>query len=214
MHVPRPLDTNFRKQRQMTLFANMRTLLATSRTFVRDQRGASAIEFAVIVPILLIMYIGTMELGQGIETNKKVARAASMIGDLVTQEQTFTKTELDGILVVGESVLQPYYRSKPTITITAIKIDGAKKATVAWRRKIEAGATSGTGATTETMVVPNQLNVANTFLIKVDTDLNYQPVLTYDPNNKGYGSIFANIPMREGYYLRPRQSPEVSCSDC
>lgn len=165
---------------------------------------------------MLIMYLGTMELGQGIETNKKVARSASMIADLVTQEQTLTKTELDGILVVGKSILQPYYRSRPKITITAIRLDNASPpvARVVWRRKIENGVTSGDKPTSETIVVPAQLRSPSSFLIKVETELRYLPVVTWSSGTNNWGQVFTQINMREGYHLRPRQSAEVTCSDC
>ena len=38
----------------------------------RDRRGVAAVEFAFIAPILLTLYLVTMEVAQGIETNKKV----------------------------------------------------------------------------------------------------------------------------------------------
>ncbi len=87
-----------------------------------DRRGVAAIEFALVAPLLLCMYFVTMEVSQAIETNKKVSRIASMVADLVTQQQTTTKAEVDAIMNIGQSLLTPYYRSKPTITITAIEI--------------------------------------------------------------------------------------------
>ena len=51
-----------------------------------DRRGAAAIEFAFIAPLLLSMYLVTMEVSQAIEVNKKIARVGSMVADLVTQQ--------------------------------------------------------------------------------------------------------------------------------
>ncbi len=200
----------------MTFLGSLQSLAKSVQTFVRDRRGASAIEFAFVIPIMLIMYLGTMELGQGIETNKKVARSASMIADLVTQEQTLTKSEIDGILVVGESILQPYYRSRPKITITAIRLDSATppEGKVVWRRQIENGLTSGDTPASETISVPAQLRTPNSFLIRVETELAYLPVITWTAGDNNWGQIFSQINMREGYNLRPRQSAEVTCSDC
>lgn len=198
---------------KIQMFAN------SARSFVKDNSGASAIEFAFVLPLLLVMYLGTMELGQGIEANKKVSRSAAMIGDLVTQSQTLTRQEIDGILVVGDSIMQPYYRSRPTITITAIRIDASSVARVAWSRKIVAGNTSGGTAVGTTVTVPSQLRTANTFVVKVETTLQYKPVLTWNADTKsfggaGYSAGFTDIPMAESYYLRPRQSAEVICTGC
>ena len=114
------------------------------RRLIGDRRGVAAIEFAFIVPLLLSMYFVTMEVSQAIETNKKVSRVGSMVADLVTQQQTITKAELDAIMAIGESLLQPYNRSKPTITITAIEItdEATPKVKVVWSRKLVNGGLS------------------------------------------------------------------------
>ena len=92
------------------------------RRLIGDERGVAAIEFAFIAPVLLSLYFVTMEVSQAIEVNKKVGRVASMVADLVTQQTEIRPTELDAILKIGESILQPYNRSKPTITVTAIRM--------------------------------------------------------------------------------------------
>ena len=59
--------------------------------FWSDRRGIAAVEFALIMPILLIMYFLTMEASQAIETSKKVSRIGSMVADLVTQQTSVVK---------------------------------------------------------------------------------------------------------------------------
>ncbi|TIO04469.1 MAG: pilus assembly protein, partial [Mesorhizobium sp.] len=71
--------------------------------FCLDRRGVAAIEFAFIVPVLLIMYFITMEASQAIETSKKVSRIGSMVADLVTQQTSVTKADLDAIMKIGTS---------------------------------------------------------------------------------------------------------------
>lgn len=206
----------------MTLSSLFQPAFSRCRSFARDNRGASAIEFAFIVPLLLVMYLGTLELSQGIEANKKVSRSAAMIGDLVSQESTFTKETLDDILTIGEQILLPYYRSKPTITITGIRID-AGIATLQWRRKISNGVTSGSGTPLIPVLVdvPAAMRTTNTFLVKVETVLEYKPVLTWNNNTKNLGtggtsytSAFTSIPMAESYFFTPRQATTISCSNC
>ena len=90
--------------------------------FCSNRRGVAAVEFALIVPILLVMYFMTMEASQAIETSKKVSRIGSMVADLVTQQPTIVKADLDAIMKIGTSTIQPYNRSTPNITITAIQV--------------------------------------------------------------------------------------------
>ena len=89
---------------------------------LHDRRGVAALEFALVVPLLMAMYFVTMEVSQAIEANKKVSRIADMVADLVTQQQEIRKSELEAIMRIGEATIQPYNRSQPSITITAIQV--------------------------------------------------------------------------------------------
>ena len=189
------------------------------RRFIGDKRGVAAIEFAFIAPILLSLYFVTMEVAQGIETNKKVGRVGSMIADLITQQPELGKADLDAIMQIGSSILQPYNRSQPKIIVTGIQItdDTLPKVQVAWSRKLEDGKFTRDAIVGTTTTVPDNLKIKNTFLVRVESDLSYQPVLTWTANQKtslGLMSAFDNIAMRETYYLRPRMSTDISCGDC
>jgi len=188
----------------------------SARRLATDRRGVAAIEFAFIAPVLLSLYFVTMEVSQGIEVNKKVGRVGSMVADLITQQQTISKSELDAILQIGGSILQPYNRSQPTIIVTAIQItdENSPKVVVAWSRKLQGGAASA-GPTTAT--VPDTLKIRNTFLIRVQSNLAYKPVIAWTADQKkvlGLAAAFDGIAMSEEYFLRPRISTTIACSDC
>lgn len=188
--------------------------------FTGNKRGVAAIEFAFIAPVLLSLYFVTMEVSQAIETNKKVGRAASMIADLITQQHnTISKSELDAIMQIGASVMQPYARSNPEFIVTAIEItdETTPKVKVAWSRKLKNGTASADAAPGTNTTVPEKLKVKGSFLIRVATNLEYKPIITYSTEQKeglGLSAAFDNISMSEKYHLRPRQSPTISCSDC
>ncbi len=188
-------------------------------SFLTDRRGVAAVEFAFIAPVLLSLYFVTMEVSQAIETNKKVGRIASMTGDLVAQQQSITKSGVDAIMQIGGSILQPYNRSSPTITVTAIRIsdDTTPKVTVDWSRKYSSSGFSQAAAKGSTTTVPSQLKIKGTYLIRVQSSLAYKPVITWAAEDKpalGLTAAFDGISMSETYYLRPRMSQEVSCTDC
>lgn len=187
--------------------------------FLGERSGVAAIEFAFIAPVLLSLYFVTMEVSQAIEVNKKVGRIASMVADLTTQQQSTTVTELDAILKIGESILQPYNRSSATVTITAVQItdEESPKVVVAWSRKLQNGTTGADAAAGTTTTVPDKLKIRDTFLIRVESALSYKPVITWTADQKqvlGLAAAFDGIAMSETYYLRPRMSSTVSCSNC
>jgi Flp pilus assembly protein TadG len=187
--------------------------------FCRDRRGVAAVEFAFIVPVLLAMYFLTMEASQAIETNKKVSRLGSMVADLVTQLQAVTPAELDAIMQIGDSSLRPYSRSTPEIIITAIQVtnEPTPRVLVAWSRKMVGGAFSPGAAKNSVTTVAPQLNVRGTFLIRVESKLAYEPIITWSADSEkrlGFSSAFNSISMGETYFLRPRRSPTITCDNC
>jgi Flp pilus assembly protein TadG len=187
--------------------------------FGRDRGGIAAIEFAFIAPILLAMYFLTMEVSQAIETNKKLSRVGSMVADLVTQQGSVTKADLNAIMQIADSTLLPYHRSKPTITITGINISGTAplKATVEWSRKVTNGTYAAGAANGTEVTMPTSLMIPNSFLVRVVSDLDYKPVITWAADGKsvlGLTAAFDSLSMGETYYLRPRMTTTISCSDC
>lgn len=194
-------------------------LVTRLKALVGDRRGVAALEFALVVPLLLCMYFVTMEVAQAIETNKKVSRVGSMVADLITQQQTITKSEVEAVMAIGEATLQPYNRSKPKISVTAIQItdETTPKVKVVWSRKLVNGAFSVDAAKDSITTVPTALKIKGSFLIRVTSSLGYKPVITWAAEDKpalGLMAAFDGISMAETYYLRPRMSSTVPCADC
>lgn len=187
--------------------------------FFKDRRGVAAIEFAFIAPVLLAMYFVTMEISQGIETNKKVSRVSSMVADLVTQRPFVNAADLQAIMAIGASTLQPYNRSAPKIVITEIALsdDTNPTATVVWSRQIDDGVYGVGEAENDTTEVPNSLKIPGSFLIRVESSLNYLPMIAWAADRKqtmGLSAAFDSIAMSETYYLRARMSQTVECQAC
>jgi len=200
--------------------ARPRGAMTRLAAFLHDRRGVAAIEFAFIAPLLLTLYFVTMEVAQGIEANKKVSRIGSMVADLVTQQPSqTTKDVIDPIMEIGAAILQPYGRTRPTIEITGIEITKEEnpRAIVKWSRKMVDGAFSkGPDAETE-IDVPAELKIADTFLVRVSAQLDYRPVVAWTAEQQtsmGLLGAFDNIDMDEAYFLRPRMSTKIICTDC
>jgi Flp pilus assembly protein TadG len=187
-------------------------------TFMRDRKGAAAVEFALIAPLLLTLYFVTMEVSQGIDTNKKVSRLGSMVADLVAQQPSITNTEdLDAIMRIGEAILQPYGRTRPAIEIAGIQLDKDGKATVAWSRKMVAGTVVASPGKGTPATGPAEVKIPETFLIRVSAQLGYLPVIAWNATERaGIGLLggFDRIPMDEIWHVRPRMTNTITCADC
>ena len=195
-------------------------ILRRLAAFARDRKGVAAVEFAFVAPVLLTLYFVTMEVAQAIDTNKKVSRVGSMVADLVTQQPSETnKADVEAIMRIGEAILQPYGRTRPSIQITGIEITPGSdpKAIVRWSRKMVNGAFSVGVAKNTEVTVPESLMIAGTFLVRVSSQLDYRPVIAWTAEQKtslGLLGSFDNINMDEVYHLRPRMTNQIICKDC
>lgn len=82
--------------------------LPVTKQFFGGRRGVAGIEFALIAPILVLIYLGLVEITMGIGVNKNPGRVTSMVADLVTQQATVSTTDLSNIMQIGQATLLPY----------------------------------------------------------------------------------------------------------
>lgn len=176
---------------------------AILKRFRADQSGVAAVEFAFIAPILLIMYMGTMELSQGIQLNKRLSRSATQVADLVAQASEINTGELDDIMQIGASILQPYDRTEQVIIVSQVYITPSLVPDVSWTRRMGNNSVPfDAGSITD---IPNNLKIADTYLIRVDTNIHYEPITQWS---------IAGVDMSETYYIRPRVESDVDCTNC
>ena len=85
--------------------------LQKSRRFLTHlrcrQEGVAAVEFALILPVMLLMYFGSAELTKGILINRKVTIATRSISDLLAQTQSppVTDATINQIFSAGNAVM-------------------------------------------------------------------------------------------------------------
>lgn len=74
--------------------------------FKRNEKGVVTIEFALIMPILIIMYLGMFQISMVIIQSRHVSHSASVMADLATQGLSVNEREAANIMQAGLSVLQ------------------------------------------------------------------------------------------------------------
>lgn len=178
--------------------------------FKQDSKGVAAVEFALIFPIMLALYLGSVEISGAFQTNKNVGKTASTVGDLITQQDRITRSELTSIAEIGEALLFPYQETSPTITMVGIQIDNdpTAAARVAWSARFRNGALSRPLSAGQIINIPSRLRIPGTFIVQSRAELDYKPIVTWSTETGGV------IDMEEIYYLRPRLSDAVICADC
>ena len=170
----------------------------STRRFATDRNGVSAVEFALILPLMLGLYLGGVEFGDAFSIKRKVTRVTSSLGDLVTQSKTISDTDMSHILDAAESVVAPYPSNLLQMKVTGISIDQNGVGRVAW-----SDARNDTPHAKDSVIaVPSSLQLANSFLVTAEITYEYTPTIGY--------KLTGSIDLSDQFFLRPRRSAEVN----
>jgi Flp pilus assembly protein TadG len=179
----------------------------------RDKRGNAAIEFAVIVPVMLTMFFGVVEFSSAVAVNRKISLAAEELADLGARYQAIGDTDIDNFFKIAKAVITPYSATELKATITEIYVDPA---TGLGRAQWSKGDTTRLPGTI--VPVPDNLIARDNkskilddqYLIFAETAYQYKPAV-------GYLIAMTGIPLSDKSYMRPRlincvfYSPEIVC---
>ena len=175
------------------------------RSFKRDREGASAVEFAILAPLLITLYFGCVEITDGIAADRKVTLTAGALANLTSQSQTITVDGMTNILNASAAIIKPYSVGNLAATITCLKIDADGNAKVKWSATLN-GTARADGAS---VTLPSAaLAVPNSYLVWSEVSYNYTPVVGY--------TITGSLSLSDQMFMSPRVSPPVynskSCS--
>lgn len=166
---------------------------------IRDRRGLAAVEFALTLPFLLLIYFGGVELTQGVTLNRQVALTSTTLATIVSQYTTISaSTQLADILSASTQILAPYGSGTPKVVVSLITIDANKNATITWSQTLHGTAHIVNAPVT----VPPNLDIANTTLILSETSYAYAPA--FDFMGAGPFNLYASI------YMVPRESTTIN----
>lgn len=187
---------------------NAVTLSKRLRELRGDRRGMAAVEFAMVLPFMLTLYIGGVELGDGMAILVKVTDTTHIVADLTTQNTCVTSGatgSLAGILGASSQTIAPYSSSNLTVTVSEVSTNAAGAATVTWSERLTGGAIGAGRTAGQTITLPSSLaGQANISLILGEVSYAYTPQLGY--------TITGTVNLSDSYYLFPRNSNSVTYS--
>ncbi|MFN5614467.1 MAG: TadE/TadG family type IV pilus assembly protein [Brevundimonas sp.] len=168
------------------------------RRLIRDRRGVSAVEFALIAPLMILMYFGAAELTQAYMAQKRVIHVASVIADLTSQETALNQGMVDDIFAAGQHILQPFPVAPLSQRLTSIERVN-DTTSVLWTRTSGGG---GFGATGSIPLPADVLENGETIIVAEVLYTYNSPIGDLLPNGVQFDAI---------YYLRPRLTNRVTC---
>jgi Flp pilus assembly protein TadG len=163
--------------------------------FGRDRRGVSAVEFALLLPVMVALYLGSVEVSQGIATDRKVTLTAHALADLSTQFTNIADSDMANILNASSAIMAPYAVANLQAVVSQLAIDNNGNATVSWSDATSDGAARTPGSA---VTVPSALATPNSYLILGEARYNYNPTFGY--------VLTGALTLKDQIYMQPRQS--------
>jgi len=176
--------------------------------FRRDNRAVAAVEFAMILPVMLVMFFGTVEFSLGVAANRKVTQAANTLSNLAAQSKTVGPDDMTQFFAAANEVMTPYNAPPIAQRISELHIDPTTMQAVVQWSKSSPGSSLTPRGTGDTLSVPTALAVPDTYLIFSEVSFPYNV-----PASIGY-VVHSTMNLKDVSYARPRYSLSVRyCTD-
>jgi Flp pilus assembly protein TadG len=178
-------------------------LRRSAARLAHDSRGNAAVEFSVLVPLMLVMFFGMIEFTSAVAVDRKMSMVAQGLADLVSRYPNVTDVDIANFASIADAMMTPYSPTPLNATITEIYIDpstGVGRAQ--WSKgdapRLPAGATVPVPANLIARDASNNI-IANQYLIFTETNYLYKPAI-------GYVMGIGGVTLSDKMYMRPRST--------
>jgi Flp pilus assembly protein TadG len=169
--------------------------------FLGNCSGIAATEFAVIVPLMLVAFFGTVEFSSGLAVDRKVSLVARALANLTSQGSQATSADLTNYFLAGNKIMTPF--AAPNMTITELYIDPSSgNARVQWSQGASPRGISSVVVIPPSLIARNPATNAinpSQYIILGEVNTLYTPAV-------GYVMAPSGVTLSDVAYAVPRQS--------
>lgn len=191
------------------------------RRFGADRRGVAIVEFAMLAPLMILLYVGMVELVQGLMAERRSAHAASAIGDLVAQAEQVSAADVDEVFNISQIIMQPFEMNGMQVRVSSVRVDNQGVPRVTWSRANGYWTPRSQGEVVDIPEVTQTNGQSADFLAAGQSTVMAEVIYEYE---SAFTGMFANVQGWFGnggpsahdgftfdnvYYLQPRQVDEV-----
>jgi Flp pilus assembly protein TadG len=177
---------------------------ATSRSearrgLLRDDRGLAAVEFALILPLLMLLLLGVYETSRLIMVNQKLQNSSFILADLVARDKTITEDDVTNIFLAIRTLIEPFdFAEAGTVILTSVGAPSDDNPRVNWQR-VGAGSlavASAVGVPGGAAALPDELSIrADETIIVAEVAFQFAP---------SFGFVLEPHTIRKMSYHKPR----------
>lgn len=155
------------------------SIRALFRRFLSARSGVAAVEFALILPVMLVLYVGGVEVSQGIAADRKLEALANTVGDLVARHsRDVSRTTIRDYFTAATPIMLPFDADGVSQRITIVRISASGVARVTG--SVADNGAAETPADTIVTLPPSLASLAeDNIVIIAEAWYRYIPVLGY-----------------------------------
>lgn len=166
------------------------------KNFRKNTEGVSAIEFAIVAPVMVFIYFGGMELFLLMQADRRITTVAATIGDLASREVVLNNSDIDDIFAASRILIIPLDPSVARLRVTNLIADSNGNVEVDWSDASDNYTPRSVGSTFTN--IPEGVIEENGSVIMAEVEYTYQSELDYLPS--------ARQTLRDRFFLRPRRT--------
>lgn len=162
-----------------------------------NEKGVSAVEFALIAPVLVLIYFGCIELSLLMRADRHVTSTAASLGDLTARLITVSDQDMMELYNAAEVMMQPYSAQSARMRITSVVDNGNGETRVAWSDALNIDPYTPNA----TITVPAGLVPSPGSVIIAEVEFDYESRLGFVLNT--------SRTVKDVFYLRPRRVSSI-----
>ena len=172
------------------------SIFAKLVTFWRDRKGLSAIEFAILAPVMISFYFGGVEISDVMTVDRRVTTVASATADIVAQATQIDNSDIQDVFTAASSIMQPYNGAGIQIVVSSVA-DNNGVATVLWSDGYQTSP-RGVGST---VTLPSGLLTPGGSVVMAE--------VTYVYDSPFADFYIINPVLTDTFYLKPRRVLQI-----
>lgn len=163
---------------------------------IGNARGVVAIEFALILPVMVVMLTGLIELSYLMMAERRVSGAAHSTADLIAQATDLNTSDLNDLFTAAALVMAPFDTADLKIGVSSVRFDDTTgNPSEDWNGAYNAGSVSNP------TTLATGMGEAGSSVIIVTASYTYTPVLN--------AVLSGPYTLSETAITRPRYLPYV-----
>lgn len=173
------------------------------RKFYKDESGVSAVEFALVLPFLMTLFLGFAEVAKGTHVSTRVSKVASTVADIISQSASLTIPEVEAALKAAHAVAGASAAGTMTVEVVGVNVASNGTTSVLWARGINS---TNLPARWSSYDLPAELRSEAGFIVASRANYKHLPIVA--------SSLIGTLEMEKKFYFIPRSGTMTDCSTC